>query len=872
MSTSFAIPKLPFCNREAELQVITGLLTKPDCGLTGVLLSGNPGIGKTTLAERVINNARNSGYLVMSTAAEPQGSDISLHGIKNLIETAPNTEKDVFHARELMDFWAWVQSRVLLTDNPISRNLLAGGLDFFAKQSEKMVGRLDRMDPHLRFHKLLSNQEGAFVEYLTYLTDSGSALLVLDDFHWMDSSSIVAFKKLLTIKCHNPLFLLVVYRLYECTQNNSADNFVRNLRSQGFHDISLTPLPERALAASIRAAAPELNTRVIREVVDSAEGNPLLASEDVALRLLQGGKGSTDFQKTPDSRPVLQKLEELIYNRSRFLSKVASECLSIGACLGHTFSMQKIIEILGILSGRLGLKQESGIAGMIDVFTISSTVDEIEQLGLARTIEPAVPSTFRFSHPLVHEIVYQRISPSKRFTLHSCIAEALEREEEQGLPIHYGELGRHHRESRNYPHAFIAFLKAARDSCSSESYVHAGTQYNSAVVCLDLAVASGLVWRPALSTSLRPYLIIKLAECLHRAGEFSAARDACLAALKAASEMNLHLCAAEAKYWLGKVEYFIGTDTDAIRYYNQSIEIFQRSKTHGRTVRTLNALAASLIQIGSNSLAESVFNKALDLAVRIEKSQPRIAIDVYQNSSMILESTQATRWLKRGLSLAENTTWLRQLGMLWHNYGVEQFYLGHLEESRSAFQRARELLLQTMSFELVYTLNSLGVLKLINKNIGAAAHYFLQAERRIVANFDKIWITNNMAILEHYSGRTTNGIRLIEGVLPAIDEHSDPIIREKSYFNLGVLYFYARDFRQAKVYICRSKRRDTLYAKHLVYAMRYRLLSCVYKESGQPRKALRFKRLSGKLFASEHPEKWSFEKNEFMFCHLCAYH
>lgn len=870
----FTLPSLKFCNREDELSSFKGILSKPNKNPTGFLLTGEPGIGKTTLSNHVIEEARARGYLVLLSEAEQHGLDVAYHGIKSLINVAPLQEKDAFDSRNLNDFWTWYRSRILSAETPLSRDLLASGVELIAKPLGTLIRHLDsQMEPHLALHKLFYNQESTFIEYLTYLTDSGPIIIVLDDFHWIDSPSVVVLEKFIEIKLQNQLVLLLLYRPYECSQNYKADHFAQKLQSLNFIPITLQSLPSKALNGSIRDAAPQLDSKVIQEVVNSAEGNPLLASEDLTLRLLEYKKGVLSKERVRSRSPVLsQRLSELVNHRSRFLSKKALQCLQIGACLGFSFRMKDIVAILGILSKRLGLTESKDVAGVVDLIEIPSVAEELERLGFLVSIEPIDHFNFRFSHPLVHEVIYQEVILTTRVIIHSCIAEVLEQRATQGIPINRAELGRHYKESKDFPKAFIAFLRTAQDSYLNESYLHASVQLQSAIESLDLAEASELVWKPIRSSSFRVYLTIKLAECLLKAGEFSAARDSCQRALNHSKKSNLYIYSAEAKYWLGKIDYFIGDDQVSINNYRECIDVFKRFKRQYRIARSLNALAASLVQIGSSNQAKFIYREALKRAKKLEKKRPNISIEIYQYASMVLDAKDSAYYLNRGIELIEGKKRFRQLALLWHNYGVQQYYLGDLENAQNAFKKARELFLQTISFELIYTLNSLGVLELIAGNYDAAGQYFIQAERRIVANFDRIWLSNNMAVLKHFQGKTAQGIDLLERLLPTIDVHSDPVIRENSYFNLGILYFHKGLYELAKDYVLKSINRNTLYNKHLAYAKRYRALAHIHKALGNHFKSERYKQFGKNIFDKSYLEKWSFYDNEFIFCHLSNYH
>lgn len=865
--------RLRFCDRLAELRTLRRLISQPTSNPTGCLVLGAPGVGKSTLAEVVLEDARTRGFLPLAVAAERHGHDIAYSAVRSLVESAPRQERDAFQNRNLLEFNQWIGERVSSAGGGLSRELVATGIGYVAQPVASVIRQTGAsVGPQVLLQSLLFNQESSFVEYLTYLTDSGPTLLIIDDFHWLDAASAATLQRFLSASKEEQLVVLVQYRPYECAANQAASELVSTLTDGGWPSLQIGGLPHKALAASLRETAPDVPPQVLTAIVAASDGNPLLASEDLALRIQERvtGDGHSIESRTAGLGHAT-RLQQIVRRRSTYLSSQARELLHVAACAGQSFSIADAVAVLGVFAARLSIGGSAQVSAVASLFDMPRILEEIQDSGFAQAVSQLEGVRFRFTHPLIHDSIYQCISPAKRIVIHSCIAELLFSRFRNQESIDFAEVGRHHREAREYRQAANAYLRGSRLSWNVENYRHAAHQLTASLECLDAVLESGVAWKSAARTRTRVALQLRLAESLHRSGEFEHARSECLRIIERETLPN-EVQRARAHFWFGKAEYFIGDDRLAVNHYDQAASIFRHVNDRARLARTLNAKASSLVQVGDAQEGSHSYAAALTLVREVEERAPRIAIEVYQQSGMVLSPKEAIPLLTRGISLARVRGWNRLLGLLLHNRGVEEYYVGSLEDAEADFQEARALLVQTISFELVYTLNSLAVLRLVQHHYDEADHYLSQAERRLVANFDRIWIANNRAALEDASGNTREGIALLSSLLPLIEQHSDPVIRENSFFNLGVLYQHASAYSEARTYLRRSINRGTLYEKHAAYAKRYRVLARVLRATDRVRAADRLDRLSKRLFELDSPENWSFRDLEFILCHLSNYH
>jgi DNA-binding CsgD family transcriptional regulator/tetratricopeptide (TPR) repeat protein len=263
---------------------------------------------------------------------------------------------------------------------------------------------------------------------LTERAARAPVLLVLEDLHWADTSTL----DLVVFLAHNvderSVLLVGTYRAAEPSSAERMRRVADGLRRCGALHLELGPLSDDEIEAFIttRAQAP-LPRVVIDAIVARAEGNPFFAQE-----LLAAGGGPGD---------VPRSLGDVLLQRVERLDASTRSLLRLAAAAGRDVPYPLLQATAGLPEARL-------------------------RASLRRAVEEGVlvmeppGAGFRFRHALLGEAIYATILPGEREALHGRLADALAR----GGTAAPGELAPHWAAAGRTAEALVTSVDAARQA------------------------------------------------------------------------------------------------------------------------------------------------------------------------------------------------------------------------------------------------------------------------------------------------------------------------------------------------------------------------------------------------------------------------
>ncbi len=350
---------LPLVGRERELSALVDAWQAAVRGQGGVVvLRGEAGIGKTRLATEARLFASASGANTAACAALDLGGSapFSLWAelIRELLPTLPAPPADA----------GW----------PDDLSALVAELPAHFGRSETPPAAVA---PDLQRTRLFE----AVVSLLGWAASERPLLLLLEDAHDADAPSLelagYAARRVAALRA-----MLVITRR-ELPDSPGADRLEHALRSRGLlrHELELGPLPSEAVAELARSAA-RLGKNDVERVVQSAEGNALLAVETArALR----------EQVAPSLRGSVRAT----------LAPLSGE-------------VRKLVEIAAVASRPIELSE-------VDQLGLHEAAADALQTGLLQSSEARIA----FRHALLREAAYEEIAEPRRRTLHREWARAL---------------------------------------------------------------------------------------------------------------------------------------------------------------------------------------------------------------------------------------------------------------------------------------------------------------------------------------------------------------------------------------------------------------------------------------------------------------
>ncbi|HUA34455.1 MAG TPA: AAA family ATPase [Candidatus Binataceae bacterium] len=364
------------------------------------LLAGEPGIGKTRLADRFARLATARGFqVVWGRCWEGEGAPA---------------------------YWPIIQ---------VIRACIEGR---DAGQLEVLLGpgtrEISRLIPELRparpspdDSRIMSDQESArfrlFSSVATFLKNVARAeplLIIVDDLHDADQPSLHLLRFIAREIKRTRIAMIVTYRDAEIRQSPELARLAGALIREGL-TIPLAGLSQDEVGRFIeRTAGQKARDTLITELYRVSGGSPLFVEGVVRLLVAEGKiDSSTASFEIPDG------VRESIRRRLAALSTETNSTLSIASVIGNDFKAR-------LLEALPGLSAEQ----------IVERMDEAARFGIV-TGGSAPHWQYRFSHALVREVLYKDLPAKRRIELHGEIGAAIENIYHDDLNPYHAALAHH---------------------------------------------------------------------------------------------------------------------------------------------------------------------------------------------------------------------------------------------------------------------------------------------------------------------------------------------------------------------------------------------------------------------------------------------
>lgn len=557
--------------RDRELtEVFEGLERAIEGAGSVFLVAGEPGIGKTALAERVAGRAAAQGARVVWSRAWDGGG------------TTP--------------YWTWAQIVRTLSDG-LSDDDLHG---FVSRETAPVAllapGLAGRFGPAAETMVELDSDAGRFylfdatARFLKHAASAVPLVLILDDVLVGDQPSLQLLRFLARDVRSSRILVVATYRDTEVNQSPETVAVISDLVREG-HVLNLNALDRTEvgrLVADVSGVTPWPGT--VAAIHEATGGNPLFVRE--VTRLLATG-GRLDLPR-PLVVPVPDSLRAVIRKRLAHLSAPAVGVLSAAAVVGRDFDV-------GLVCAACDRPADEVLADLADAVLAGFVGEVAGSLG-----------TYRFSHPLMREAIYDGLPIPVRMQMHRRVGKAIERLHGARSSTHIGELAYHFTRAAPLGESDKAceYARLAGDrAMDAFAYEEAVTQYRRA---LDALAVGG---RP--DATLRCELLLRLGRAQARAGDYQSSKATFLVAEEAARESGDAEQLARAAIGFGEPQVEGGlVDRQLIALLEEAIRRLSADDSPLRA-RLMARLSLELTFSDEAALRESLSLDAVEMARRV---------------------------------------------------------------------------------------------------------------------------------------------------------------------------------------------------------------------------------------------------------------
>lgn len=518
-------------------------------------LTGEPGIGKSRLAEEVARLSRE-------------------HGMRTFWGRC-------WEAGGAPAFWPWVQ---------VLRAVLRTAE---ADRVERYLGTLAQVLPELRASQPTPESANLGADQARFqlmdavsntLADAAQRLpitIILEDLHVADVSTVLLLEFLTGAIRNQPLLIVATFRESDLATAPAGAQLTR--AAQRERRIALRRLTEDDVHAFVEATGEQADSSFVRALHETTDGQPLFLVEVARLWRAQGVHAG-------ESRPAIPgSVRTAVQER---LATVTPECLRLlrrGAIVGREFDT--------------GLLDASFDEGSHDSARYAQ-----EATDAAILIEIA-PQRYRYVHFLIREIVYEGIENAERASAHARLARTLRAraEGEEGLP--WSEIAHHLAAAHLDSQAAQAYRMAGTQALEQLAFDEAVKGHRQALWTLDRGGNA--------PPTERIEILLDLAHAQTRAGAVADGKQTCVEAARVARlEGDAHWL-ARAALEHGTALQYARVDTDLVQLLEEALEALP-DHDHPLRARVMARLAAALQPAENPDEPMQLARDAIDMARRLE--------------------------------------------------------------------------------------------------------------------------------------------------------------------------------------------------------------------------------------------------------------
>jgi class 3 adenylate cyclase/tetratricopeptide (TPR) repeat protein len=620
----------PMVGRESEQANLRRAVDEVLAGRGGLaLVAGEAGVGKSRLVGEIGAEAEARGMRVLTGHCIEMESAPPYLPYVEMIEEAISSPRSPLALREALGDVAPEIARIA----PALRRLFPD------------IAPPVELPPELARRYLWNS----FREFVTRGAQTQPLLLVLEDLHWADDSTLLLTEYLAPLLPEMPVRIIGTYRDDEVDTSHPLSRVVTQLGRRRLIDrISLRRLSFGSVRAMVEALAGQPPPEQLVRVIDSeTEGNPFFVEElylhlaESGVLLDEGGRVRADLKV--DEASVPDSIRLVVGERLSRLSGPTREALVAAAVAGRVFPPDFVGELAGVDTDAL--------------------VDAFEEAEGARLIAPVKgDGNLAFSHELIRQTLLADLSTLKRERLHLRAANAIERRYADDLEEHAADLTHHlSRAGRlaDRPRLVRYLTIAGERAADAAAFDDAVAHFQQALSLLERS-----------TQDTRAELLERLAMALRSVGRW----DDALTTMNEALDLYQALARTDA---LGRLSWAMVSQLTWTARVPEAVQAAQRALAalgdiaSADRARLVSAMGWAVSLGGDHATAKEMFDQARALADQVG-DEPALADVLHMQTLHHFGYAEFPDGVSAGLRAAEV---FDREGALWDLCSVQAFVI-----------------------------------------------------------------------------------------------------------------------------------------------------------------------------------------------------
>lgn len=707
-----SVQPFPFVGRATELARLRELATAPRL----VLIEGESGIGKTRLIEQFIHS-QPSPTLVLSGQARELEAGLPYHPFIEALRAVPAHPE-------------WTACRQKLNLAPVWQTEAARLLPELAPSGQQPATISQAMD-EIRLWEGVS-------QFLLALAGQLPLILVLDDLHWADSSTLGLLGYLIRKAAQHAAPIAFVAATGPVEPGSALATLQTTLLREGrLERLPLARLSQDEITVLAQHLTSTQAVPLANWLCQRSEGNPFILVElaRYARENLRQPDGRFNLTELPEEPVVPPTVYSLIQARLARLSEADWQVLNAAVAIGREFEFEVVAHAVALSDG-----------------AVLDSLDVLEGLGL---IHPLTGSHYRFDHHLTMEVAFQEISEPRHRLFHRRVAEAMESLYHHRLDAVSGLLAQHFAEG-GVPAAAVKYALRAGQLAADLAAWH------EAVAFFEQALAES---KTLADPAQRQLILAALGQACLRAGQLPRAVETLRAALDLTAPLDrrsgtnvglLHLNLSESLLVASRFDELLAL-AEAIKAANRPEEAANAAYIYGVALSHSRAdLAGAIAQLEQAEILlrqadqhSPSDGKAAQPPVEGRVTLDQIKFELGNISARRGDLPAAIRHYRDGLELTrsmDNPAALRA-HILFHNNLAYHLHLRHDPAAAMYAQQGLALAQEKGVLSLLsYLWSTLGEIALADHDLASAEAHFNEG----------LALAQQFSILERMAGLTAN--------------------------------------------------------------------------------------------------------------------
>ncbi len=491
----------PLVGRKKEFKLIQKRIIATADGHGGIVgVIGEAGLGKSRLLAELHQSVQNVQWLEGKMLS--YGQSISYWPFQEILRNYAGIREDDSE----LQAWQKLENKIVALFPDSALDILPYLATLLAvKVQGEYVERVKYLNGDALGKRLFLAMR-RFVERLARVQP---LVLVFEDVHWMDISSMELLEHVLPLVRAVPLLLIGVSR----PENDLPGAHLEELCVQEYADfyteVQLAPLSQSESAQLVNnlLAIDDLPARVYESITQKAEGNPFFLEEIVRSLLDMGvivrSPSGRRWRATKgiESVQIPDTIKGVLMTRIDRLDEDVKQALRVAAVIGRSFLYRILYAV-----------DEADNA-------LDKHLTQLQQVELIRTKRIAPELEYIFKHALAQEATYESILIQERRELHERVAESIETLFSSRLDEFYSLLAYHYAKAENWEKAQEYLFKSGDQAGHMAADAEALTHYQQAMQAY--VKAFGDKWDPIQ----RARVDRKMGEVLYRRGNYQQAKE-----------------------------------------------------------------------------------------------------------------------------------------------------------------------------------------------------------------------------------------------------------------------------------------------------------------------------------------------------------